>query len=345
MKAGLARDTAEEWVMRHGSKTEGFLGAYFAGSAAGMDAKAELPEFSDIDIMLVISSDEAPTKLGKFLYNGVMLEVTYIPWNQMASAEKVLVSHHLANSLCMDTIITDPTGCIHKLQLEVSQHFPEIVWVRRRCRNVLNGIEESLKRYNTSVPYHEQVTSWLFPTGITTHVLLLAALCNPTVRKRYLAVRKVLLEYGHMEVYQKLLALLGCTGLTPQRVEEHLKALAKTFDAAAAVAKTPFPFSTDITAAARPIVIDGSHELIRSGYHQEAIFWIAATFARCHKIFEADAPLKQQEYIPAFFNLMSDLGLVTAADFKGRAEEVIRFLPDLWEVTEDILSRNPEIVK
>jgi hypothetical protein len=345
MRVDYARNVAREWVMQHGSKVDGFLGAYFAGSTAEMHDATELSKSSDIDIMVVISIDEAPLKLGKFIYNCVMLEATYISWNQISSVEKVLVSHHLANSLRIDTIITDPTGCIHKLQSEVSRHFSERDWVRRRCENVLNNIENSLRRYSASAPYHEQVTAWLFPTGITTHVLLLAALHNPTVRRRYFAVREVLLQYGHSDFYQKLLALLGCTHLTPQRVEKHLDELAKTFDAAVAVARTSFPFSTDISALSRPIAIDGSRELIKSGYHHEAIFWIVATFARCHKIFEADAPLEfQQAYLSAFVSMMSDLGFTSNEDFTVRAEEVIRFLPSLWDVTEDILSKNPGIV-
>lgn len=339
MKVGFARTIAKEWVMQYRDKVEGFVGAYFAGSIVEMQEEDELPRFSDIDIMVVVLTDEAPFKLGKFVYNNVLLEVTFLSWNQLSSVENVLVSHHLANSLRSDTIFTDPTGCIHKIQAEVSQHFAERKWVRRRCENVRNSIENSLKRYDTSVSYHELVTTWLFPTGITTHVLLLAALRNPTVRRRYIAVREVLLEYGHADFYEKLLALLGCAHLTPKRVEEHLDELAKTFDAAATVAKTPFFFSTDITPIARPIVIEGSRELIKSGYHREAIFWMAATFSRCHKIFEADAPLElQQVYAPSFINLMSDLGFNSTEDFTRRVEEVLRFLPSLWDVTEDILS-------
>lgn len=345
MKVGYARNIAKEWVMQQGSKVEGFLGAYFAGSTAEMHEEAELSKSSDIDIMVVISTEEVPLKLGKFIYKGVMLEITFLCWKQLASAEQVLVSHHLANSLRIDTIITDPTGCIHKLQTQVSQYFSEKDWVYRRCQNVLNNIESSLRKYDTSVPYHQLVLSWLFPTGITTHVLLLAALRNPTVRKRYLAVREVLLEYGYGDFYEELLKLLGCIHLTPQRIEEHVNQLTKTFDAAVTVAKTPFFFSSDISAMARSIAIDGSRELIRSGCHHEAVFWIVATFARCYIIFEADAPLEmQQMYAPAFENMMSDLGLASREDFARRVEEVINFLPRLWEVTQDIISRNPDIL-
>ncbi|MEG6590270.1 hypothetical protein [Paenibacillus barengoltzii] len=79
-----------------------------------------------------------------------------------------------------------------------------------------------------------QVLGWLFPTGVTTHVLLTAALRNPTIRLRYLRAREVLEAYGHREVYAELLQLLGCTQLTARRTEAHLKVLERTFDTAAA---------------------------------------------------------------------------------------------------------------
>jgi hypothetical protein len=186
--------------------------------------------------------------------------------------------------------------------------------------------------------------AWLFPTGVTTHVLLVAALRNPTVRLRYLAVRDVLIEYGHAGFYPDLLKLLGCAHLTPQRIEQHLTELARTFDAAVAVAKTPFFFSTDITSIARPIAIDGSRELIQAGYHHEAVFWIVVTFARCHTILAADAPDLQRALSPAFDSIITDLSITSADDIIRRSENVIQFLPRLWETTEAILCANPNIV-
>ncbi|UHA73228.1 hypothetical protein [Paenibacillus sp. 481] len=60
-------------------------------------------------------------------------------------------------------------------------------------------------------------------TGVTTHLLLVAAQHNPTIRLRYVAVRKILLQYGLMNRYSELLTLLGCAAITPQRVTHHLK--------------------------------------------------------------------------------------------------------------------------
>jgi hypothetical protein len=304
-----------------------------------------MPSASDIDIVIVTAKAEPPLKLGKFIYCGTLVEATYLSWNQLASVEEVLMSYHLAGSFRVDTIIADPTGHLRTLQTQVSSRFAELVWVRRRCENARQRIENGLRAIDTSAPFHDLVTAWLFPTGVTTHVLLVAALRNPTVRLRYLAARDVLMEYGHAGFYPDLLKLLGCDHLSPQRVQHHLDELARTFDAAAAAAKTPFFFSTDITATARPIAIDGSRELIRAGYHREAVFWIVATFARCHKILAADAPLDLQRALaPAFDALIADLGITSTGDLIRHAGDVIQFLPRLWETTEALLFSNPGIV-
>ncbi|TDF95100.1 hypothetical protein [Paenibacillus piri] len=339
MNVGLARAAAAEWVKEHASRADGYCGAYFSGSTIILADDAELPASSDVDVVVVTEQAEPPIKLGKLFYRGTLLEITYLSWNEIASVEVVLTSYHLAGSFRTNTIIDDPTGHLRSLQAEVSRHFAERDWVRRRCANARIKIENGLRSIDASAPLHDQVMSWLFPTGVTTHVLLVAALRNPTVRLRYLAARSALTDYGHADLYPELLKLLGCDQLSPQRVEQHLGELARTFDAAAAAARTPFFFSTDITAAARPIAIDGSRELIQSGSHREAVFWIVATFARCHKILAADAPPElQRTLLPAFEAMIADLGITSAGDLTGRAEQVIRFLPVLWETAEAIMA-------
>ncbi|MFE1242772.1 hypothetical protein ACFW35_01465 [Fictibacillus sp. NPDC058756] len=289
MKVGTARAIAAEWVMLHLSEEPWFRGAYFSGSTILQNENEDMSASSDMDVVVVMAHDETPLKLGKFRYEGVLIEITYLPWSKLQSGEDVLTDYHLAGSFRVNTIISDPTGHLEKLQQYVSAHFAEKTWVLRRCENARLRIEHGLKSINPRDTWHDQVTSWLFPTGVTswlfptgvtTHVILVAALQNPTVRLRYLKVRDVLKEYGYEDVYSELLRLLGVFYLTAERVEHHLRTLEQTFDAAVSIAKTPFFFSSDITAEARPIIIDGSRELIRSGIHREAVFWMVATFAR-----------------------------------------------------------------
>lgn len=344
MKIGTARTAAAEWVERYAGREEGFMGAYFSGSTVGKPDDAELPTASDLDLVVVTERTELPLKPGKFVYRDTLLEVTNVSWNQLASKEEVLTSYHLAGSFREDTIITDPTGQLRSIQRHVARHFAEKVWVRRRCENALQKISNGLRSIDSSAPLYDQVTSWLFPTGVTAHVILVASLRNPTIRLRYIAAREALQDLGHADFYPELLHLLGCDHLTPPCVEHHLDELAILFDASAASARTPYFFSSDITPAARTIAIDGSRELIRTGFHREAMFWIVATFARCHKILTADAPDLQPAFAPAFDAVIADLGIHSVRDILARAEDNLRFLPKLRETAEAVLSANPGIV-
>ncbi|MBB6734575.1 hypothetical protein [Cohnella zeiphila] len=341
MRVGDARKAAAAWVAEHEGRVEGFEGAYISGSTVGMPDDAMLAPASDVDIVVVLSGPEPPVRLGKFRYRDALLEVTYLSWSQLSSPEKVLSSYYLAGGFRTDTILADPSGRLRELQAEVSPHFAEPAWVRRRLENVRQRIEDGLRSLDPSAPWHGQVMGWLFPTGVTAHLPLVAALRNPTVRLRYVAAKDVLREYGREDLYPELLGRLGCADLSPQRVEAHVDGLARTFDAAAAAAKTPFFFSSDITAAARPIAIDGSRELIRAGLHREAMFWIVATFARCHYLLAADAPELEASLAPAFRAAVADLGIASSGDMARRAQDTLSFLPKLWSAAEEIAAANP----
>jgi hypothetical protein len=339
MTVGTARDAATDWIMRHGNRLDEFRGAYLIGSTVGLADDAALPTGSDVDVMVVTAGAEPRDKPGKFLHRGTLLEVTYLPWDAIASVERVLGSYHLAAGLRRDTIIADPSGRLRRLQAAVSRHFAEKLWVRRRCEGARRRIEDGLQSIDPSAPWPDQVTSWLFATGVTTHVLLVAALRNPTVRLRYLAARRVLAECGHLDLYPDLLGLLGCAAWDRELAGRHLDALADTFDTAAAVARTPFFFSSDITPAARPIAIDAGRELIRAGQHREAVFWMVATFARCHKILAADAPAGTRHALaPAFDRILADLGIASTDDLLARGGSVREFMPALWSAAEAIVA-------
>ncbi|KAK1181605.1 hypothetical protein B7755_027760 [Streptomyces sp. NBS 14/10] len=339
MKVGSARAAAARWVDRYARPEPGFRGAYFSGSTVGLPDDAELPPTSDVDVVVVTAEDDPPAKPGKLRHDGALLEISYLPWALLAPPDAVLSSYHLAGSFRTDTVIDDPTGRLRALHARVSRDFAARPWVLRRCEDARLRIERRLAAIDTSAPFHEQVLAWLFPTGVTTHVLLVAALRNPTVRLRYLAAREVLADHGRLDFYPELLGLLGCAHLPAERVRHHLRELAATFDttaATAAVARTPFFFSSDITPAARPIAIDGSQALIDRGRHHEAVFWIIATFARCHTILAADAPETHQALTPPFRAALADLGITSTSDLLHRAEEVTRFLPRLWQTAEAI---------
>ena len=343
MIAKEAKAIARRWVMEEAAETPGFLGAFFHGSINWLADEAVFPATSDLDLMIVFA-EPPPVKLGKFIYQGVMLEVSYLPLDQLQSPEVILGQSHLAGSFKGSSIILDPSGQLSQLQTVVSQDYAKRQWVRKRCEHARDRILQYLQGVNASAPFHDQVMPWLFATGITTHVLLVAGLKNPTVRRRYMATHDLLAAYGHLDFYETLLEMLGCAHMSRTQVEHHLAALTAVFDVAKTVIKTPFFFASDLSDLARPIAIDGSRELIERGYHRETIFWIVVTYSRCQMVLYHDASREMRDHFtPGYRRLLAELGITSFADFQQRGEQLKRLLPRLWEMTEAIMAANPDI--
>jgi hypothetical protein len=332
VKVGAARAAAADWVERHAAREPGFVGAYFSGSTAYLPDHAEVPVGSDVDVM-VISEREETSHRSKFICRGALIEASHHPWSLFASLDTVPSAH----SLRLNSIIADPSGRLAEVQPAVARRYAEPDRVRRRCQDLWHGTGQALRALDRSAAWPDQVMEWAFRTSWTALLLLMAAVRNPTVRLRYVAARDVLTEYQRSDLHPDLLKLLGCQDLTRGRAEHHLDELTKTFDIAARVARTKFPFSSDISPIARPVAIDGIREQIRQGNHREVVFWLVATYTRCHKILATDAPELERERSPALDALLGDLGLQSPGDLFRRAEATIAFLPTLWEATEAIL--------
>ncbi len=344
MLVGQARAVARRWVDAEASGLPGFAGAFYHGSTNWLPDDAPLPPNSDLDLMIVLADDYPLMKPGKFSYRGVLLEVSSLSSAELRSPDLVLGQSHLAGSFRTPGIIADPTGRLTTFQAAVSRDYAKRHWVRRRCEHARDKVLQNLQSLREANPFHDQVAAWLFATGVTTHVLLVAGLENPTVRRRYVAVRELLNVYDHASFYEPLLELLGAAHLSRARVTQHLAALATAFDAAIGVIKTPFPFAADLTAQARPIAIDGSRALIERGDHREAIFWMVATYSRCQKMFHHDAPEELQDrFTDGYRLLLDDLGISSSAALQERGEQVQGFLPQVWAVAEAIMAANPAI--
>lgn len=344
MRVQQARAVARRWVTEEASRLQGFGGAFFHGSINWLGDDAELSPASDVDIMVVLDGDVPDLKLGKFVYQDVLLEVSFVAPDEIATPETILGLSHLAGSFATASVIADPTGRLAELHEVVARDYTKREWVRRRCHHAAEKVHRFFGGLNPSAPFHDNVTSWAFGTSVTTHVLLIPGLRNPTVRKRYLATRELLSEYGQLDLYERLLAQLGCATMSAEQVEQHLNALAQVFDVAKTAIKTPVFFASDLTEAARPIAIDGSRELIARGLHRETVFWIVATFARCQKVLAVDASSEVQErFDPSFRRLLADLGIESFDDFMGRAAEVEASLLEIWVVAEAIMDVNPAV--
>jgi len=339
-----AKAVARQWVIEEAGKVPGFHGAYFAGSANWLPADAPLPPTSDLDINIVFAGPNAPNQRRKFVYKNVLLEVTALSIAQFQSPDLILGHYHLAGGFSTPSIILDPSGQLAELQATVSSAYAKRQWVRRRCEHARQRILAGLAALDESDPRHDQVINWIFPAAVTAHVLLVAGLQNPTVRRRYEAVRELLAEYGQLKFYEMLLELVGCAGISRTRAEGHLGRLTEAFDAATAVIKTPFSFASDISPVARPLAIDGCRDLIERGFHREAMFWIAVTYSRCQKVLAVDAPAAlQRRFDPGYRQLLGDLGITSFGGLQQRSQQVEAHLARVWDVAEAIMAVNPGI--
>lgn len=333
MRIEQARQVARQWVLEEGAKLPGFGGAFLTGSVLWADPGDELAVSSDVDVMVVADPAARIGHIGKFHYEGVLLEVSSMVAPR--SVHDVLSDYHLAGSLHLPGLLADPTGRLSEIHRVVARDFAERPWVLARCTDAMDRVRGWINGIDESATLPAQVTSWLFGTGVTTHVLLVAGLRNPTVRRRYAAVRDLLAEHGRLEYHESLLDLLGCAHLSRAQVEGHLAMLEKVFDATAPLRVPAYRFDTDLSPVARPAAIDGTRELIAAGLHREAVFWLVATYARC---LDKRALAGERGFEDGFGELLADLGVATPADRRRRADRVLAALPGLWQTATTLLS-------
>ncbi|HTV60415.1 MAG TPA: hypothetical protein VMJ93_16200 [Verrucomicrobiae bacterium] len=358
MKISQAREIARQWAVEEAERLPGFRGAFTAGSCDWLPDDATLPPSSDFDVMVVFDeagagdsreriARESPRR-AKFVHRGLLLEASYLRAEQFESPAKILGDYHLAPNFSTSTILSDPSGDLAPLHAAVSRDYAKRGWVRRRCANASENDLRHLRAAGIAAPLHERAMACLFAAGVTTHVLLVAGLKNPTVRARYASVRKLLEEYGRLELHEELLEFLGAGRITRAQAETHLAALATVFDAASQVPKPQAPFASDIAAIARPIAIEGSADLIARGLHREAMFWIGVTHSRCRVILEAAA----RENPPhdfrdpshdAYRELLADLGLASDAEIQRRREDIERALPRIIAAANEIIAANSQV--
>lgn len=341
MRIAEARDVARDWV--RGQTGADVIGAFLAGSSAVGDGQAELPSTSDVDLILV-TAGTAPAKMGKLWHRGVLLDVSSLSTTDL-DPETIAGTSYLAPFFTDSMIISDPSGVLAELHHEVRELVDQPVWIRRRVAEVRTKITIGLAASDPTAPLAQQVIGWVFPASLPTVQLLVAAGRPPTVRKRYLRCRQLLDQTpaAPPDLYERLLAALGCAAVTADQVRGHLEGLADSLRVTADHARTVFPFSSDLRTDTWHIALDGSSELVEAGWPREAVWWVLATAARCVTVLRADAPpevaaVHEQRLAEAAADLIG-FGFGAAP---GRAGDVLALLPEVDALVDRLVVSRSE---
>jgi len=338
-----AKTIIQQWAYQEAVHLPGFCGAFYHGSVNWLNDSDLLPAASDVDVIVVLTDPEGYSS-GKFIYKELLVEVSYLAADEFCTAEQVLGKFYLAGSFRKHSIIAEKGTHLSTLQRQVAAQYANIEWVRKRCEHARGLALNYLEPPTAGTPLHDQITSWLFARGLMVHMLLVAGLKNPTVRKRYLEVKLLLEEYHLPEFYERLLESTRFAALSRRDVEGHLDALTAAFDDAAKVISTPYRFAADISSTGKPVAIGGSYELIKAGYHREAMFWIVATYCRCQHVLSKDAPAEvRKQHDVGFMELLEALQ-ITSLNERNQSNEGARgFIEEVEQIAAIIMAQHPEI--
>lgn len=346
MLVANAKQVVRNWVESEVSKIDGYSGAFIFGSVNWMKDDDVFPSSSDVDVRIVLDSDELPLSFKKEKHNGVLIDVSYVTLAEMQSPENILRNYPMAPHFTRDCIIADPYGYLKRVRDVVSREYPYRKWVEKRVDAVKQWQLDSIEQFlNKADPFHDQVFAWAYASVMFSHIFLVADLKNPTVRKAMVASGDVLKHYGKQAFHEKMLAIVGSADMTMNQVQALLDSCTDVFDIAKEVRKTEFFGDTVITDMGRPTAIDGIQELIDSGYHREAVYWLIFIHTWCQKILYNDAPADiQAELMPRYDTLMRALGIQSTDDIDRRIEEIKQLTDEAYSIADHIMNHNSEII-
>jgi len=150
---------------------------------------------------------------------------------------------------------------------------------------------------------------------------------------------------GRQNLHESMLQVYGFQSINQVDVERHFQDLTNTFDYALEIIRSP-SMADFISPLARPVVIDGSRELINDGFHREAMIWIVSMRTICQQTILQDAPAdEQKKYSEQYEKLLAELGFRSPDDFPKRENDSKRLLDEVMQLADQIVETNEKIIK
>jgi len=343
-----AKRIAQEWVETEAPSIPNFQGAFLVGSLNFKNEDEPLHLTSDVDIRIVVDIDDPELIYEQGLeqqfltVQGITLDIGFNSYQDFRQAEKVLADFRFACHFSVPNILSDPSEQLSKIQKAVAAQYPRKKWVRTRIEGVRDLVLSSLDNLKASAVEECMMHLPLAVMGIA-QIPALADLRNPTMKKSFVVFQKLMENHGKQALHESLLELFGSNSMDREDVERYLEDLSIIFDRAVEIARSP-SLGDFVNIAARPVVIDGSWDMVNDGFHHEAMFWIATMRAICQATILQDAPEDEQiVYSQQYGELMADLGLRSTEDLHKRAEDGSQLLDEVMGVAEQMIETNEKI--
>jgi len=343
MNVSQAIELTKEWLENYGSQIPGFCGAHLMGGLNYMPKDAPFPNYKDVD-MNILSSDIQNSEVHEVSYKGLILEYGVAPIEDYQSPEQVLADPSLASNLAVNNILSDPTGMLSTLHKIVALEYPRRKWVLARCNSAKNTAKNLLNELSQSNSPSDAYfnLSWLIIN--LCGLIAFAGLRPPTHRRSLVLAKKVLEIYEQADLYEEILTVYGSIHMSKTQVEAYLPDCAAAFDKAVEVTQTPFPLKFKLHPHVKPYFIEGSREMIKEGYHREAVLWIAASSWISTHAIQLDAPEDDKPpFLAAANKLLSDLKLTTPEEVESRIQEAKELTKHVFKVADFIVNENAKI--
>ena len=347
MNMGAAKAIARQWLAETWEGKPGFLGAIYCGSTNWKADETEYVPPSDIDILIWIDSETRT--LDRLYRDGVILQPALLPYSRLSrTPEEILSDFRIASHFSVPSIIADPTGHLTLLHQAIAPVYAQRQWVCARCERVGTRLDEILDTWLApdleTDAFWMQVMDFYYAVFILSEIIPVADLRDPTVRKAFVLSGEILAKQGRLDLQEALFALLGCQHMGRADVEAHFAVYENAFDQASAFVHTPFFFSAEVSATARPVSVGGVRDLIDSGCHREAMFWLVFIYSIAVQVMQTDGPIAEQAaHLAQYRQQMADLGLRTKADISARVAQLKALVPTFRAVAEQMMNNHPAI--
>jgi hypothetical protein len=351
-----AKRSVLRWLESTEEQFPGLCGAHFVGGITSMRDDEPFPRTKDVDLHLIFEpGSPALDHRGRFMnilevaYDGLAIEAGIRSRLEYGDASMVLGNPEIAHHLLTDSVIDDPGGWLHDLQVTVRDNYARRQWVCARLNHERRGLAGALAMRKMAASM-TGVTGELSVLGYATTylaaTLAVVTLSPPRIGGRmFVTLGAMLRQLERSYLHEEILGYLGVRDVAQADVERFLAEGAELFDWAVAVRRTPHPFQHKLHPHLRPYFVDSCQAMIDEGYHREALGWITPFYCASVDVILADGRDDDVPLVAAKRDrFLRSLGLDDPSEMDNRYERAQHVFNEVFVLADYMTADNPMIV-